>query len=267
MTTTIGELTGRLIDWLERLMPDDRRRAALIDELQRFRGRTEPVTADACREIEQAAWAHSRHLALEFEPDGTDPADETSHGWPEPDPDAIRRRAASVTRVERQGTTAVIRVDDLDPVSVAKPYVDAAFTLARGAERIVLDLRDNGGGDPATLALIAGWLLGDEAQQLSEVVYQDRKRQWWTPDRPRGSALTQPATVLVSHRTFSSGEALAYHLQARGRVSVAGERTPGAADHITPIRLAPTVRAFLPEAYVVDSVTGTNWEGTGVIPD
>lgn len=43
--------------------------------------------------------------------------------------------------------------------------------------------------------------------------------------------------------------------------------TPGAADHITPIRLAPTVVAYLPEAYVVDSVTGTNWEGVGVAPD
>ena len=27
------------------------------------------------------------------------------------------------------------------------------------------------------------------------------------------------------------------------------------------------VRAFLPEARVRDAVTGTNWEGTGVVPD
>lgn len=132
---------------------------------------------------------------------------------------------------------------------------------------MLLDLRANGGGDPATLALIAGWLLGHEARHLSEVVYRDRVRQWWTPDRPAGSALRQPAAVLVSAGTFSSGEALAYHLRARERVTVVGERTPGAADHITPIRLAATVVGHLPEAVVVDAVTGTNWEGAGVVPD
>ena len=45
-----------------------------------------------------------------------------------------------------------------------------------------------------------------------------------------------------------------------------GEGTPGAADHVTPVGLAPHVRANLPRAYVVDAVTGTNWERRGVRP-
>jgi C-terminal processing protease CtpA/Prc len=75
-----------------------------------------------------------------------------------------------------------------------------------------------------------------------------------------------PVAVLVSGRTFSSGEALAYHLQARDRVTIVGERTPGAADHVTDIRLAATVTGELPSGYCTDSVTGTNWEGRGVAP-
>jgi len=73
--------------------------------------------------------------------------------------------------------------------------------------------------------------------------------------------------VLISGRTFSSGEALAYHLQSRGRARLVGERTPGAADHITPVRLTRDVRAMVPEAVVRDAVSGRNWEGTGVVPD
>jgi C-terminal processing protease CtpA/Prc len=71
-------------------------------------------------------------------------------------------------------------------------------------------------------------------------------------------------SVLVSQRTFSSGEALAYHLQSQGRARLVGQRTPGAADHITPVRVTGHVRAFLREARVRDAVTGANWEGTGV---
>jgi C-terminal processing protease CtpA/Prc len=73
--------------------------------------------------------------------------------------------------------------------------------------------------------------------------------------------------VLVSERTFSSGEALAYHIQSQGRARLVGQRTPGAADHITPVAISRHVRAMLPEARVRDAVTGTNWERTGVVPD
>ena len=76
-----------------------------------------------------------------------------------------------------------------------------------------------------------------------------------------------PVVAVIGGRTFSSGEALAYHLQSRGRARLVGSRTPGAADHITPVRVNEHVRAFIPEAYVVDAVTRGNWEGTGVVPD
>jgi C-terminal processing protease CtpA/Prc len=76
-----------------------------------------------------------------------------------------------------------------------------------------------------------------------------------------------PVMVLVSDHTFSSGEALAHHLQGQGRARLVGQRTPGAADHIIPGRISSHVRAFLPEARVRDAVTGTNWERTGVVPD
>jgi hypothetical protein len=269
MSMVVHELVERLTDWLPRLMPAGVRRDALIAVLaERFEGVDTPVAGADCVAIERCAWTVSRHLALTFEPGGTSAPDIVSPGWPDPDPDVVRARAASVSQVRRMADgSCLISVDDLDDVSLAQPYLDAAFALAQGSDRILLDLRANGGGDPATVAHIAGRLLGDTPTQLSEVVYRDRRRQWWTPALPSGTSLRQPVAVLVGPGTFSSGEALAYHLQARGRALVVGETTPGAADHITPIRLAPTVLSYLPEAYVVDSVTGTNWEGVGVVPD
>jgi len=118
------------------------------------------------------------------------------------------------------------------------------------------------------VTLVLDWLLG-EPTHICDVIYRDRTRQWWTTGRLASLALPPeiPVGVLVGERTFSSGEGLAYHLQSRGRVRVVGQRTPGAADHITPVRLSPHVRALLPEARVRDTVTESNWEGTGVVPD
>jgi C-terminal processing protease CtpA/Prc len=207
---------------------------------------------------------------LVFDPDGVGEPDVDSMGWPPPDVEAVARRAGSVREVRRQADGGcVIRIDSLDPVGLAQPYLDAAFALARGATSVLLDLRRNGGGDPATVAHIAGLVLGDPSLHLSTVVYRDRERQWWTPELPAGTAVPAdvPVVVLVGAGTFSSGEALAYHLQSRGRATVVGSVTPGAADHITPIQLTAQVTGHLPEAYVRDAVTGVNWENRGVVPD
>jgi peptidase S41-like protein len=269
--TTVGDLTRRLVGWLRRLPPEQERMASLVRDLDAHLGsRTDPVTEQACREIERIAWAYSRHLELIFDPAGTDPPDEESKGWDDPDPEEVLRRAAGISQVRRVvDGVCVLQVDGLEPAGLAQPYVMAAFGLARHASGVIVDLRANGGGAPATVALIAGLLLGEESVLLSEVTYRDRRRQWWTPDFPAGTAVpaSVPVAVLTSARTYSSGEALAYHLQVRGRVTVVGEQTPGAADHVTPIRLAPTVLGILPEAYVTDPVTGGNWEGKGVKPD
>lgn len=268
--TTVTEVITQLATWLRRLPPQQERIDRLVAELEeRFAGRTEPITQEACAEIERVAWPYSRHVQLQYDRDGVGEPDEEDPGWPEPDPEAVLPRAAEVRQVSRlDGGACLIRIDGFESLSIAQPYLDAAFALARGATGIVLDLRSNPGGYPETVAYLAGRLLGDKAVPLSEVTYRDHRRQWWTPDLPTGTAVPAdlPVAVLVSGRTFSSGEALAYHLQVRDRVTIVGERTPGAADHVTEIRLAATVTAELPIGYCIDSITGTNWEGRGVAP-
>jgi hypothetical protein len=266
---SVRELLDALQRWITELMPDAQRGRRLLAAVREAADPDAPVDATVCALLATAAHGESRHLALEYVPDGSLTPDDSSPGWAPPDPVEVRRRAGAVTRVDRcPDGVATITLDGLDHLALAAPYLDAAFALVRGCRGLLLDLRENGGGDPATAALVIGWLLGGARVQLSTVVYHDRERQWWTPGLRADRELAAiPVAALTSAETFSSAEALAYHLQARQRATVIGETTAGAADHVTPIRLTRQVRGFLPHAYVIDAKTGKNWEGTGVRPD
>jgi hypothetical protein len=268
---TAAALVADLCGWIDRLFPDTdrgRRLKAALDE--RFGDDARPVTEELCREVEAVARGFSRHLELDYVADGSLVRDDEPRGWPPPDRREVETRAGSVGAVTRgRDGVAVLALDGHDGVHIAAPYLEAAFALVRGASGVVLDLRRNRGGDVGTVVLVLEWLLGGEATHVCDVIYRDRVRQWWTTGRLVGLALPPqtPVSVLVGEDTFSSGEGLAYHLQSRGRARVVGQRTPGAADHITPVNISGHVRALLPEGLVRDAVTGANWEGTGVVPD
>jgi peptidase S41-like protein len=267
LATMISALVQELGGWVERLPPPQERMAALTAALRaEFGDRDEPVTAAAVTAIEATAQRYCRHLQLHFHPDGHLVVDRTAPGWPADDPSEIRRYAWPISSVRRTDDgMAIVAVDSMPAFAASEPFIRAAITLAQDARGVVLDLRHNGGGDPETVATIVGWLCGP-GLDLSDVVYRERTRHWTTPVGPVLPAET-PVVILTSARSYSSGEALAYHLQARRRGPVVGQNTPGAADHVTPVNVTPQVQAILPEAYVIDSVSGSNWEGTGVRPD
>ena len=266
----VGEPLAALDRWVPALLPEPDRAARILAACHGAVGDpTAPIDVEQCRRIERAAHHHSRHLLLFFEHDGSLTPSVEDLGWPPPDLRAMRRRACSVRSVERTPDgIATVRIDALDPFDVAEPFLEAAVALAQRAAGFILDLRFNGGGDPATVAYLAGVILG-AAVPLAEVHGADGVTAWSStpPSNDLRVAGDAPVALLTSRATFSSAEALAYHLQVRGRVHVVGEQTPGASDHVTPVVLTRHVHAQLPIARVIDVSTGTGWEGTGVVPD
>lgn len=257
------DLCAALTGWLERLMPEDDRRAALIAELSGPDDR--PVDSEVCAELQERARRFSRHLDLEWVPAGGLVPDTESRGWPEPDAAEVAVRRADIS-AWHFGAIGVLTVAGLSPLVLAAPFLDATLAELRGAAAVVLDLRANGGGDLDTAMAVLGWLLGPEPVHISDVVSKGDMRRWYSDPRP-GLDRGTPAAALIGAGTYSSGEALAYHFQAQRRGPLIGARTPGAADHVTPIVLHEHVRANLPRAHVVDAITRSNWEQAGVGPD
>lgn len=278
MQETTLELIDGIMRWGRRLIPDRERAERLADDLlssaalsaaSACPGKGAPITERTLRDVEAVCHRTARHLTLELRTPSDPDVDVV--GWPPVPPHVIQRRAGFLRRVERFDTgCGLLRIDGFDEISSAADFLLGAFAVLRGVEGLIIDLRHNGGGEVSTLTLLAEFVLGTGIEQLSTVRYRDRPdRQWWTSGNLGEAHLPPglPVAVLIGPGTYSSGEAFAYHLHTRGRVRLFGQRTPGAADHVTPVRVTPSVVALIPEATTCDVVTGTNWEGCGVSPD
>ena len=105
---------------------------------------------------------------------------------------------------------------------------------------------------------------------LNDIFHADtgETHQFWSlPYLPGSRYLDRPVYVLTSSRTFSGGEDFAYTLQALHRAELIGETTGGGAHPTRPFPISAAVHIAIPFARSINPVTGTNWQGTGVIPD
>jgi carboxyl-terminal processing protease len=155
--------------------------------------------------------------------------------------------------------------------SLAFDLVRAFKEESRDARGVVLDLRENGGGDADAMAEIAALFLGEG---LSLGAFTDRAGASLQLISHSKSALTGerldsrlPLVVLVSERTSSAAEILAAVLQARGRARLIGTTTCGCV-------LAIRSRHSLPDDGVLDvsefdyrTSEGIRLEGRGVAPE
>ncbi len=269
----LRDIVSSLARWGKQLMPDPDRAERLHGDLLALGDEasdpTVPVSPELLALVEETCHRTARHLTLELHDDAR-PPDETAPGWPPVSRIEVARRAANVRTVRRHGGIGELRLDGFDDLRYAAPYLRSAFTILQDCEGLTLDLRSNGGGALSSLAVVAEFVLGPEPTHLATVHHHERPpRQWWTSECLGDLTLAPDVrvAVLIGPGTYSSGEALAYHLRHRGRVRTFGSRTPGAADHVTPVRITPRVTALVPEATPIDPVTGTNWEGDGVSPD
>jgi hypothetical protein len=145
----------------------------------------------------------------------------------------------------------------------------AAMNFLANVDAIIFDLRDNGGGDPAMIALISTYLF-DQPTHLNDIWNRKTNvtQQYWTlPFVPGKRLAAAPAFVLTSSRTFSGAEEFSYNLKNLKRATIVGEATGGGAHPVRGERIDDRFVIVVPWARAINPITRTNWEGTGVEPD
>jgi carboxyl-terminal processing protease len=184
--------------------------------------------------------------------------------------DDLLRSLASVGREVGAPVEAAMRVGGVGHVAIrvfsadvpARVHFAIQTLLAQGMEELVLDLRDNPGGDATAFAELAGDFLEPGSVVVTRIDADgDETVIRSSQERPHRF----PLTIVVNRRTASAAELFAGCLAAHGRAIVVGERTygKGVGQEIVvsasgAARAVTTVRYRLPD--------GREVQGAGVEP-
>ena len=169
------------------------------------------------------------------------------------------------------GKYAVLELDAFTK-PIAAAFARALREKIAGVRGLVLDLRNNGGGDTDAMIDIASALVGDgsslgqftERSAVSFTIFT-RSQSLLTPERIAPTRL--PLVVLTSERTSSAAEIFVAALKASRRATIIGTETCGCV-------LAIRTRHLLPDGGLLDvseldyrTAAGVRLEGQGIKPD
>jgi C-terminal processing protease CtpA/Prc len=147
----------------------------------------------------------------------------------------------------------------------------AAMNFLANVDALIVDLRENGGGNPSMIQLITSYFLEEPTHLNSFYIRKtDEMKQFWTQAHVAGPRLVDvPIWVLTSRYTFSGAEEFTYNLKNLERATIVGETTGGGAHPVEGHYFdfgEFIVTMSLPFGRAVNPITGTNWEGTGIEP-
>jgi len=155
-----------------------------------------------------------------------------------------------------------------DPV-FCRAQAEAAMASLNGADAIIFDLRDNAGGYPKMVALLATYLF-DRSTHLNDIYDrgENSTEDSWTEPPVAGNKLVdKPAYVLTSSTTFSGAEEFSYDLKMLKRATIVGEATSGRGHIPFGRRIDEYFEIRVPDRRSINPISKTDWDGPGVQPD
>jgi hypothetical protein len=218
---------------------------------------------------------HDRHLGVRYAPElirAEKTTDEAARK-------AAREYQEKLDRIDNYGFKE-IRILNGNIGYLKFNYFSAAqeaFRVAIGAmaflancDALIVDLRENGGGNPEMIQLLSSYFFAGEPRHLNSFYYRmdEKTEQYWTLPYVPGSKLAETDLyVLTSSHTFSGAEEFTYNLKNMKRAIIIGETTGGGAHPVRMEILDDNFFIRVPYARAVNPISKTNWEGTGIEPD
>jgi len=158
-----------------------------------------------------------------------------------------------------------LKLNSFPDPDVCEARARAAMASLNRVDAIIYDLRDNRGGEPEMVMLMAAYLFDHP-----EYMYNPREvttRKAWTQPVPNNRLTDKPVYILTSGGTYSGAEQFCFNLKMLKRATLVGETTGGAAHAGVFHRIDDHFGMGILEVRAINPFSNADWEGTGVEPD
>lgn len=150
----------------------------------------------------------------------------------------------------------------------ARTIGDVARFLA-GGDAVIIDIRHNGGGSPQAVQTLVSYFLPPDNRELMRFDGHGAglSASHVLSKLPAPRMVGKPLYVLTSATTGSAAEEFAYHVKLFKLGTLVGETTAGAGNNDTLYPIAPGFVLSVSTGRPIHPVSGTNWDGVGVVVD
>jgi hypothetical protein len=159
-----------------------------------------------------------------------------------------------------------LKLSSFPDVSICRSTAVSAMASLNRADAVIFDLRDNRGGDPEMVMLIAAYLF-DHPEYMYSPRESPTERSWTRSPIAGNRLANKPVYVLISGTTWSAAEQFSYDLKMLKRATLVGERTRGGAHAGVFYRIDDHFGVGIPEVRAVSPFGKNDWAGVGVEPD
>lgn len=176
----------------------------------------------------------------------------------------MERKVIEVPTVEYElleDHTGYILITEFDGVTDAQFHTALTDLQTQGMERLIIDLRGNGGGNVDAVCKIADELLPEGPIVFTE--YKDGERTERSSD---GNCVNLPMAVLMNENSASASEILAGALQDYGAAKIVGTQSygKGIVQSVLDLQDGTAMKLTTAKYYTPD---GNDIHGIGITPD
>lgn len=164
------------------------------------------------------------------------------------------------------GNIGYLKLNSFPDPSVCGSTARLAMASLNSARAVIFDLRDNRGGFPGMVMLIASYLF-DHPEYMYNPRENTTDRLWTRSPVPGNKLADKPAYVLTSARTSSGAEHFSYDLKMLKRATLVGETTGGATDVGTFHRIDDHFGIGIRETRTINPYSEPDWAVVGVQPN
>jgi Peptidase family S41 len=181
--------------------------------------------------------------------------------------DEMQRVNCTFERVEiLPHNVGYLKLNAFPDASVCQATAAAAMTKLNDADALIFDLRDNRGGFPNMVSLIAAYLFNHPEYMYCPL--ENTTTESWTRSPIPGSKLAnKPVYILTSSRTISAAEQFTYDLKMLKRATLVGETTAGGGHAANLHSVGDNFYVGTIEVRAINPYAKSDWNDRGIEPD